>query len=65
MASRLVSAMLVVQDINAILKHTYNTAVRAQLISQRRDGCMVHPPPPPFRILRPHSCDDVTNLTVT
>ena len=52
-ASRLVSAILVVQDVNAILKHTYNTAVRAQLISQRRDGCMVHPPPP-IRILRPH-----------
>ena len=44
-ASRLVSAIRVVQDVNAILKHTYNTAVRAQLISQRRDGCMVHPPP--------------------
>ena len=54
-ASRLVSAILVVvQDVNGILKHTYNTAVRAQLISQRRDGCMVHPHPPPFRILRPH-----------
>ena len=54
-ASRLVSAILVVQDVNAILKHTYNTAVRAQLISQPRDGCMVHPPShPPFRILRPH-----------
>ena len=66
-APRLVSAILVVQDVNAILKHTYNTAVRAQLISQRRDGCMVHPPPS-----FPHSapthvnprCDDVTNLTV-
>jgi len=53
-ASRLVSAILVVQDVNAILKLTYNTAVRAQLISQHRDGCMVHPPSP-FRILRPHS----------
>ena len=43
-ASTLVSAVLVVQDVNAILKHTYNAAVRAQLISQRRDGRMVHPP---------------------
>jgi len=66
-APRLISAILVVQDVNAILKHTYNTAVRAQLISQRRDGCMVHPPPS-----FPHSapthvsprCDDVTNLMV-
>jgi len=67
-ASRLVSAILVVQDVNAILKHMYNTAVRAQLISQCRDGCIVHPPPPSF----PHSapthvnprCDDVMNLTI-
>ena len=65
-APRLVSAILVVQDVNAILRHTYNTAVRAQLIVQRHDGCMVHPPPPPHSApthVNPR-CDDITNLTV-
>ena len=64
-APKLVSAILV-QDVNAILKHTYNAAVQAQLISQRRDGYMVHPPPFPHSApthVNPR-CDDVTNLTV-
>ena len=53
-ASRLVSVILVVQDVNVILKHTYNTAVRAQLISKLRDGYGPSPLPPHFRIQRPH-----------